>query len=89
MNPLPLIAVIDQVDLEAKNEEGVPIFNLLCNKFLPLGVILEGKKFKFHYDEDGRGPLHYAVAVDDVKAAYECLKRGAENKSDNFGNTPI
>lgn len=40
-------------------------------------------------DNQGRSPLHYAVAVDDVKAAYECLKRGAKNEPDSQGYTPV
>ena len=60
-NPIPLLAVLDHIDLNQKNSEGVPIFNLLCNKFLPLGNLLQDKKIAFSTDGDGRGPLHYAV----------------------------
>jgi ankyrin repeat protein len=68
LNPLPLLAVIDQIDLYTRTEDGVPLFNLLMNKFLPLSDLLENLPIKFEADADGRTPLHYAVEADDVKA---------------------
>ena len=62
---------------------------MLCNKFLPLANLLQDRNFQLQTDRDGRTPLHYAVEADDIKAAYECLKRGAKNVKDNFGNTPV
>ena len=62
---------------------------MLCNKFLPLDTVFEGKHLELKPDADGRTPLHYAVEVDDVKAVNWCLCRGARNTSDKFGNTPL
>lgn len=60
--------MLDQVDIYTKTKEGVPLFNLLMNKFLPLSDLLENGSIKFLPDADGRTPLHYAVEVDDAKA---------------------
>lgn len=51
--------------------------------------MIPDQPIKFKTDPDGRSPLHYAVEQDDVQSAYWCLSRGAKNKCDNFGNTPI
>ncbi len=57
------------MDLYRKTSDGVPLFNLLMNKFLPLPELLDSSPIKFEKDEDGRTPLHYAIEADDVKAA--------------------
>lgn len=77
------------MDLYKKTSDGVPLFNLLMNKFLPLPELLDNSSIKFEKDEDGRTPLHYAIEADDVKAAEWLLSKGARNESDKFGNTPV
>lgn len=87
-NPLPLLGVLDRIDVNSE-VEGVPLLNLLCNKFVPLHAIFCDRQVHMQADVDGRTPLHYAVEVDDVKAAEWCLSRGAPDAKDSFGNTPL
>jgi hypothetical protein len=87
-NSLPLLAIIDEVDLFLKIKE-MPVFALLLNTGISLNELSSFDKIKSQCDEDGKTTLHYAVQADDAVIVYWLLTKGSANVADKFGNTPI
>lgn len=77
-NVMPLLAVLDRVDLNI-TIQGKPLLSRLCTMNIPLQNHLHHRTITFVPDQDRRTALHDAIAADDTLSAHWCMQRGIAN----------